>query len=267
MGWVMSCTVLRRTVTAIALFLALAACGPRSQSADSAQSGANDASSEQSSPSGLVWRSFVARDFDAAGVPRNAHVFAPGPVSYYLMASGASNDTIQAGLVADGATIQECDADVLDGDDGYFCTFDYVAPGEYEVWALLNGEPLEARAFEIIGPPDPSIGFSASDEFAPSAAPRLSAIPWRERPSERDYQRAYPRRALDRGISGRVLLRCTILERGDVTCVIVEETPADAGFGAAALRLSRRFRMHTEFEGGQSTVGATIEVPVEFKTQ
>jgi len=261
----MSCTALRG-FTAITLLLAVAACGPptRSRSADDSQTNSRQAPPNEPAAAALVWRSFVARDTDPDGAPREAHVFEPGPVSYYIMASGATNDTIQAGLVANGAIIQECDADVLNGDDGYFCSFDFVAPGQYEIWVLLNDEPLEARAFEIMGAREPSAELSADD---PASARRLTSIPWREQPSARDLRRAYPRRALERGVAGQVLLRCTILPRGEVDCAVAEEAPSDMEFGAAALRLSSRFRMLTHLEDGQSTAGAVIEVPIEFKAQ
>jgi hypothetical protein len=55
----------------------------------------------------------------------------------------------------------------------------------------------------------------------------------------------YPSRALDREVEGRVLLDCVMdVEESQLsTCQVIEETPADYGFGAAATRIACNFRI------------------------
>jgi hypothetical protein len=54
--------------------------------------------------------------------------------------------------------------------------------------------------------------------------------------------RFYPDRAMRRLVSGRVLMECLSTD-GSVACTVVSETPQDDGFGAASLRLSKRFSL------------------------
>ena len=70
-----------------------------------------------------------------------------------------------------------------------------------------------------------------------------------------DARRHYPRDALRQEVAGQVLLECTVGRRGRLACDVIRETPADFGFGAAALRASRSFRIAPQTRDGQSTAG------------
>lgn len=66
--------------------------------------------------------------------------------------------------------------------------------------------------------------------------PTLTSDEWVRRPPIE-----YPARALSRDIRrGRVVLDCQFEASKAVDCTIVEETPADFGFGPEALRAVRR---------------------------
>jgi TonB family protein len=88
-----------------------------------------------------------------------------------------------------------------------------------------------------------------ADEPAP--APVLSPIPKPAMvaasriagPSAADMASFYPYLAARMKRSGDVLLHCMITPAGVLTgCTVVSETPPDQGFGAAAIRLTSKFK-------------------------
>lgn len=100
---------------------------------------------------------------------------------------------------------------------------------------------------------------------APAAS--LSEVPFAQRPSSSDFSRHFPRRALNQGIEGRVTLVCNVRRDLRLACNIAEENPPGEGFGAAALRIARRFRAEREFPDGRPTVGAHVRVPMVFRVE
>jgi protein TonB len=77
--------------------------------------------------------------------------------------------------------------------------------------------------------------------------------------------RYYPERAQRLEQSGSVTLQCTVNARGNVeNCSIQSEDPANFGFGDAAIRLSRLFRMKPRQANGQPVEGGTVRIPIRF---
>lgn len=101
----------------------------------------------------------------------------------------------------------------------------------------MNSE-ISGAGPAIIGPPQPET----------ITRPRWVRVP-------SDLQRYYPRRALERGMEGDVLLDCLVSTSGNLQCSVASETPASWGFAEAALRISRDYQMVPAMRGGQEVEG------------
>lgn len=78
--------------------------------------------------------------------------------------------------------------------------------------------------------------------------------------------RYYPDRALRREVAGKATISCSVRANGTVTdCSIVSEDPEDYGFGAAAIKLSTKFRMKPKRADGTPVEGGTVRIPIVFR--
>jgi hypothetical protein len=86
-----------------------------------------------------------------------------------------------------------------------------------------------------------------------------------ERPSQANLSAAYPRGAAAVGMSGRAVLHCRVAPDGGLNkCAAIREFPLGAGFGDAALNLSRYYRIDT---GSDAVRGGEVDLPIGFVTQ
>ena len=88
---------------------------------------------------------------------------------------------------------------------------------------------------------------------------------WLRKPSGEDMAWAYPKRAEREEIGGKAVLHCLVAPDGGLThCQVASETPADYGFGAAALALAPQFQMTRPPSDAKNPSEVTI--PIVFLT-
>jgi TonB family protein len=126
-------------------------------------------------------------------------------------------------------------------------------------------------------PPSPPVRETPTDpqqrdtiDAAPAVAPSAPSEPqvitnpvWISRP--RNPERFYPRDAFMQGVSGEVVLDCAVQITGRLECVVASETPADRGFGAAALQIAAQHVMQPATQNG-APVRGRYRMTVPFST-
>jgi protein TonB len=133
------------------------------------------------------------------------------------------------------------------------------------------GEPVELAVVEEWAVPEPvrkATTFTPASLAAPNDASGQGSSP--AGPVEVQVRYAftpvpeYPRRARDRGLEGRVLLRVLVSSEGTAEKVEVKDSSGFSMLDSAAVKSVRRWRFHPAREG-EERVPMWIRVPVEFR--
>lgn len=110
------------------------------------------------------------------------------------------------------------------------------------------------------------LGLAAAVALGGAAPAQVVTRPdWAHKPASDEVVRYYPETAVDRSVSGRVMLACTIRVTGLLEdCVVESESPPGMGFGEAALKLApRTFRMKPGTVDGKPVEGP-VRIPLLF---
>ncbi|WP_296815804.1 energy transducer TonB [Brevundimonas sp.] len=110
--------------------------------------------------------------------------------------------------------------------------------------------------------PEPTAGGTATEPTPPSV---IRNPEWVRQPTARQLERAFPQRAANDGVSGRVTLSCSVTASGAVSgCSVASESPQGYGFGRAGLSLTQYFVMRPRTVDGAPVEGARVSIPLVF---
>ena len=118
--------------------------------------------------------------------------------------------------------------------------------------------PLAAAWMLALSAATPVAWAAKPTACAPGAAVTVQVAPLELSDPPEKPERFYPQAARRDGASGHVVLECNATEGALTLCAVDEETPADEGFGASALKLAKSLVVRT------AAVAQIVKVDVQF---
>jgi TonB family protein len=91
---------------------------------------------------------------------------------------------------------------------------------------------------------------------------------WTKWPKDGEIFASYPDQAYREHLHGSAIVDCVATASGTLTdCVVVEEAPADKGFGAASVAVVSQFEFGPVERITPAMVGRKLRVPVVWQTR
>lgn len=111
-----------------------------------------------------------------------------------------------------------------------------------------------------------ALGLSARGALAAQPLLSLQDLLWVNAPKGSDLATFYPDRAQRMGKEGFAAVNCTVLAGGALSdCAVATEFPTAFEFGAAAIKITRYYRVSTVDKHGNDIVGRRLAIPMDFK--
>lgn len=90
------------------------------------------------------------------------------------------------------------------------------------------------------------------------------AADWLKKPTAQSLMALAPTRAIQEGRDGKATITCKVTVQGTLRdCKVISESPADYGFGGAALGLTPQFLMRPAMQDGRP-VESTVTIPINW---
>jgi len=107
----------------------------------------------------------------------------------------------------------------------------------------------------------------AAAQAAP-ADPPITKPSWAQTPTADQLAYLYPRAAVHAGRPvGQGVMACDVGAKGQLeNCSVQQEDPPGLGFGEAALKAAKYFRMEPKDSAGRPVAGGRVTVPIVFRS-